>query len=197
MQRRAPGDSVARFRFARARREADPIRAGLLAVASQFTSEIQRTYFDLPDLPFLTDRDEELFAPLFAVCAVLAPGRLGELKNSAKRLCELKADDTVDSSLSLRLLSDMRAILASDADRILTEQVLARLRQMPESPWNKEPELTPMKMARLLREFGIRPRTVRVDEKHGRGYIREELDLAWSRYLPPKELLADSEACQA
>jgi hypothetical protein len=193
MQRRAPDDNVTIFRFERAKREADPIRAGLQRTVKEFAAEIQRIYSNLPELSFLSDRDEELFTPLFAVCGVFAPGRVQELEKCAKVLCDAKGSDAVDDSLPLRLLADIRTIWPGRTEAILTEALIRLLKGVSEFAWNKECELNPRKLVRLLRGFGVRPRTVRVPEARGKGYIRAEFREAWTRYLPRNTLLEPEE----
>jgi hypothetical protein len=194
MQRRAPSEMVARFRFERARREADPIRGAVEQTAKAFVGEIGVTYSSLPELSFLSDRDEELFAPLFSICAVLAPARVEELKQCAQKLCDAKAGDAMDDSLSMRLLADVRTVWPENTDAMLTEPLIQALRDLPESPWASEVELTYRKLARLLRGFDVRPRTVRIQDARGKGYVREELDMALNRYLPSKDSRGGTEA---
>lgn len=99
IQRRSQGETVARFRYERANLEAKPIRARVEQTVKALAEQIKATCSSLPELPFLSDRDEELFAPLFSVCAVLAPARVEELKKCARALCDSKAGDAVDDSL--------------------------------------------------------------------------------------------------
>ena len=194
MQRRAPGDRVARYRFGRTNREATPVLGAVRRTVKAFGGEIEAAYLDLPELHFLADRDEEPFAPLFSVCAVLAPARLEDLQRCARELCDTKADDAVDDSLSIRLLADLRTVWPSNAAAMLSESLLDALRALPESPWAVEVELTQRKLARLLRGFDVRPRTVRTSEGRGKGYVREELSKAFDCYLRPQGLQDGPEA---
>jgi hypothetical protein len=185
MQRRSPGESVARFRFDRAKQEAGPIRKDVEETVKRFTCEIGATYASLPDLTLLSDRDEELFAPLFSICAVLAPARVEELERCARKLCEAKAGDAVDDSLPVRLLADVRAVWPGEADAMLTKALIQALCALAESPWAEEVKLTDRSLAHLLRGFQVRSRDVRTKEGRGKGYLREELSKAFQRYLPP------------
>ena len=194
MQRRRPGDKAARFRFGRAAQEAAPIREAVEETAKVFASVVVRTYSNLPDLGCLTDREEELFAPLFSLCAILSPARIQELENCAVALSEAKAGDAVDDALGLRLLADVRLLWPDRADAVLTERLLDGLRALSESPWAGEVELSPRKLARLLRGFDVRSRDVRTQEGRGKGYIRQELEGAFDRYLPADIPEIDSEA---
>jgi hypothetical protein len=197
MQRRGPGEKVERFRFERSKKEATPIAKEAKETVKSFASEIAATYASLPELSFLSDRDEELFAPLFSVCAVLAPERVAELRECARKLCDTKTGDAVDDSLPMRVLADVRKVWPEDADAMFSEALLGALRALPESPWAEEVKLTPRSLARRLRGFDVRPRTVRVGEGQAKGYVREELVKAYERYLPPGEPKPESEASHA
>ncbi|MFZ0963668.1 MAG: DUF3631 domain-containing protein [Terriglobia bacterium] len=185
MQRRGPGETVSRFRYEQAKREAGPVRAGLEKAVRVLGAEIKDAYSKLPELAFLRDRDEELFAPLFAICAILAPERIDNLKHSAQDLCNFKTNDAVDDSLPQRLLADIQKVWPEGTGAMLTESLLQMLRDLPESPWGGEAAMSPRSLARKLRAFEVRPRLVRLGEVRGRGYIREELDRAFRRYLSP------------
>jgi hypothetical protein len=193
MHRRAPGERVERFRLARARREAAPIKADIERIVKDFTGNIEALYSSPLEIPFLSDRDEEVFAPLFSIFSVLAPDRVEELNECARALCAAKAGDAVDDSLPLRLLADIRTVWREGANAMLTEELIQALRALPESPW-AETGLTPYKLAGRLRDFGVRPRTVRTLEGRGKGYVREEMTRAFERYLPAEQPESDSQA---
>jgi hypothetical protein len=188
MQRRGAGETIARFRFERAKHEASPIRKEVEETVKRFGSEIAATYASLPELPFLSDRDEELFAPLFSVCAILAPARVNELEGCAQKLCDAKAGDAVEDSLPMRLLADVCGVWPGDAEAMLTEALIEALSALAESPWAEEVKLTPRSLARRLRGFQVSPRDVRTKAGRGKGYIRTELSKAFERYLPGETL---------
>ncbi len=58
---------------------------------------------------------------------------------------------------------------------------------LDESPWGdlRGKPLDSRTLARMLSKYGIKPRPVRVGDSTPRGYVREDLHDAWSRYLPP------------
>lgn len=106
--------------------------------------------------------------------------RVEELRLAAEGLTALKQSTDQDDSLSLKLLADMREIFGSRTVLASAELVEA-LRGLEESPW-QEMEFSPRKLARMLRPFGVQSRNLRVD-KVVKGYAREDLEAAWSRYL--------------
>jgi hypothetical protein len=193
MRRRAPSERVERFREGRARSEAEPIRADVERTVHAFTGNIQEQYSSPLELGFLSDRDEELFAPLFSICYVLAPDRLEELKECARALCNAKAGDAVDDSLPMHLLADIRRVWPKGADAMLTAMLIKALSSMDESLWADGLTLTPRYLARQLRGFEIYPRDVRTPSR-GKGYIREEMMRAFEHYLPADQPESGSQA---
>lgn len=191
MQRRAPSEPVSRFRFASAKREADPIRVCVGHVVKAFAKEITKTYDNLPELSFLSDRDEEIFSPLFALCAVLAPRRVKELEKSAKSLSDRKAGDAVDDSLALRLLHDVGKTWPENESNRLGRDILADLKAIEDSPWHSDYELNPRRLARMLRPFEVFNRQVKTGSGNGKGYVLAEVQRAVSRYPLP-----ESETCE-
>jgi hypothetical protein len=190
MQRRAPGEAVARFRYEAAKREAEPVRVNVQRAAVALSAPVKAAYANLGELCFLSDRDEELFSPLFSLCACLAPGRISELKVQAQRLCRTKADDTLEDSEALRLLADIQAIWPEGAEAMFTESLIQGLQGLPDSLWAAG--LSPRGLANKLRGFDVRPRLVRIGSGLSRGYIREELERAFARYLGQPPLETDS-----
>ena len=183
MQRRLPTQKVERFRFARAQAESRVIAENLAGLMDVNRDAIAAAYAKLPDLDFLTDRDADLWSPLFAICAVLSPDRVPELKRAAVALSAGKAADDTDDSLPLRLLHDLRTIWPAGEHVAATADLLARLRAVEDAPWAAECELNPRRLARMLRPFGIEPRKVRLGAGTAKGYIRDILDEACARYL--------------
>ena len=43
--------------------------------------------------------------------------------------------------------------------------------------------LTPVKLGKILRSFGVQPRVARKGQATARGYHSDELEPVWSRYL--------------
>lgn len=182
LQRKKPDQSVERFLFARAKAEAEPIRAGLELVANQYASDVRQAYQACSDLSWLSDRDADLWMPLFALCSVAAPGRVSELRHSAQMLSGVKQEDDTEDSTSLRLLSDIRAVWRQNAPHIASADLLERLRAIEDAPW-LEYETTARKVAKWLRPFGVAPRQVRIENGTVKGYVRAEMEPVWSRYL--------------
>src|SRR5262249_54614804 len=85
MKRRAKTQKVERFRLARATAEAKPIRESAFRFVRTYGTMIDASYQQVldMDLEYLSDRDADLWTPLFAVCAVEDSRYLPDLKKSA------------------------------------------------------------------------------------------------------------------
>ena len=175
---------MGRFLTRRTEKESEPLRKNLREISQARKVEILEVYENLPELAELSDRDEEIWQPLFAVCAVLAPERLPELKKAALALSGSKAKSDIDDSQSLRLLADIEDLLEGFGERVPSAELVSKLKELPESPWD-EPgrELTPNRIARILGPFGVSSRKVRVGEKSIQGYLKADLQEAVSLYI--------------
>lgn len=185
MQRKTAAQNIERFIFAKTPGEAEPIRRTMASWTDSNQDAIHQTYSSMNDLPFLADREADLWMPVFAVCAVAAPERVAELRKCALALCGDKAADDLDDSVALTLLSDVRSVWTPGRQNMTTASLMDALVRLPESAW-AEPEhkLTPKKLAGMLRPFGIEPRQVRVGGGTGKGYLLADFEAAYSRYLP-------------
>ncbi len=182
MQRRRSSEKIERFIFRDAKAAGEKLAECMQSWLTARTEQIAAAYAQT-DLSFLGDRDAEAWQPLFAVLAVADPERVPELADCARALCGAKAAETEDDSLAQRLLSDLQAIWPADTTHLPTADLLARLRAVEDSPWAGEVELTPRRLARMLRPFGIQPRQVRDGGRTIKGYTLAELRPAYDRYL--------------
>jgi hypothetical protein len=192
MKRRSKAQKVERFRQARAAAAAKPIHDGAARFARTHGADIERAYQDTleKDLEFLNDRDADLWAPLFAICSVASPERLKDLRTCAVVLSAAKAGDDVDDSYALTLLRDIREVWPRGKDEkeeknCETAVLLAKLKVLEDSPW-LEDQLTPRKLARMLRPFEVEPRNIQIEDRRPKGYLYAELQEAFSLYLPEK-----------
>ena len=184
MQRRTKAQTAERFLMARATVEAKPIRDAIANFAKHFHRKIEDAYRHAldRDLDFLGDRDAEMWIPLFAACSVAVPEKLAELKRSAVALSGSKAGDDTDDSLPLKLLTDIRTVWPEGEEHFDTAGLIVKLKAEEESPWG-DYELTPRKVATMLRPFGVEARCVRLGDRTCRGYEYDSLRSAFSRYL--------------
>lgn len=183
MQRRKASERVERFLH----RYAEPVGKALGQRAQSFVfqrkAEIMAAY-EKAELEFISDRDAECWAPLFAILSAADSARLTELRECAERLTHAKSENAEDDSLSLRLLADIRSIWPTDEPKAFSAEIVTRLKAIEDAPWvDEQLRFDGRKMARMLRPFGMLPGTVRVGEDTKKGYFREQAEAAFSRYL--------------
>jgi len=197
--KRHRSEAIQRFRRKVAAIEAIPVRNQMAEWGAAHSREVVEWY-DSHDLEFLRDREEEIWLPIFAVCAVALPHRLAELRTIAHRLSLLKADaEPTDHGLAV--LANIREIFTKRQEgRISTSTLLSDLNDSAEWPWRDWANgngLNPRRLSRLLAPFGARSENLRFDDTVVKGYTRHSLEDAWERYLPPNALPSRYTATEA
>ncbi len=181
MRRRAPGETVAPFRYRRDRPALTALAAQLAAWLRGHLADLERAE---PAMP-LEDRAADTWEPLVAV-ADLAGGQWPDLARHAAVVLTSERD-AADVSARVRLLADCRTAFG-DADALPSTTIVTRLRADPEAPWCEPPPgITPKRLAALLAEYDIRSAPIRFGEPIGqvRGYYRADFTDAWARYCTP------------
>jgi hypothetical protein len=179
MRRRAPGETVAAYRE---RRDGPPLRELGARLGEWAASELDALRAAEPGMP-VEDRAADTWEPLIAVADAAGEG-WPELARSACAVLTAEADDT-GQSLGVKLLADLREIFR-DLDRLSSAAVVARLRELPESPWQsmKGQPLDQRGLARLLASYGVSSHVVRIGQGTPRGFLASDLADAWARYVP-------------
>jgi putative DNA primase/helicase len=183
MIRKKPSERVERLREARLMGEFEPLRRRLARWAQDYGRAIGEADPHVPDA--LGDRDADNWRPLIAIADQVG-GEWPKLARGAALELSGVADEDASAVL---LLADIRDYFETEGtDRATTKEVLAYLGGLETRPWpewsNGKP-ITGRSMAKLLKDFGIEPRTIRLDEATAKGYSREWFEDAWARYLPP------------
>jgi hypothetical protein len=185
MRRRYSGESMERFRYRVVAPQGEELCERLSAWAG--TDEAQSLSAQWPAMPEgLTDRDEDTWEPLLAIADVVG-GQWPEWSRAAAVALSLEREDA-EKSWGIRLLEDLRTVFG-DAEKMSTEDLLARLRKLEEAPWGdiRGKALDARGLARRLRPFGVSSDTVRIGEMTAKGYKRDDLFDVWVRYLPSPE----------
>ncbi|MBS4730061.1 DUF3631 domain-containing protein [Mycobacterium sp. SM1] len=177
MRRRANGETVAKFRSRRDRPKLKALQERLDRWAADRISELSAAE---PDMP-VDDRAADTWEPLIAV-ADAAGGHWPQSARTACKVLVTAADASdEDSSLGVRLLSDIASVFTErDTSFVLSADLVNELRRIETSPWN-DFDLTPSKLAYRLREFRVKPR--RSSDARSRGYRREDFDDVFRRYI--------------
>jgi hypothetical protein len=181
MRRRAPNEVIEPFRHRVHAAEGHALRDALASWATTFPDEAW------PEMPSeITDRSADIWEALFAVADEAGGEWPVRARETAVTLVTDKSDDT--RSIGIRLLEDLRTVFA-DKDHLFTEDILNELVNMELSPWAdlRGKPLESRGLARRLAKYQVKPRTVRIGERTGKGYAREDLVDAWSRYVTDQE----------
>ena len=139
-----------------------------------------------PDLPErLTDRQQDGAEPLLAI-ADAAGGEWPHVTRQA--LAELfDQAERRDGSLGVQLLTDIKHLFeAYSVERLSSAELTDALVEIETSPWSELLQgrrLTTPTLARLLKPFDISPQCIRIGEKTPRGYLQEQFQDAFARYV--------------
>jgi len=176
---------VERFRERKARAIAETIADGLEMVVEPLVEELSNAEPELPGE--LSDRGWDIWEPLLALADAAGSEWPVRARIAAVRLSSVQEPE--DDTLGVRLLADCRDAFEDEAaDRFSSKGLLACLREIEEAPWgnfkNDKP-LSARTLGSILRRFEIQSRTVRLaDGTTAKGYLREQFEDAWPRYLP-------------
>lgn len=186
MRRRRNGESVDRLFFPRLKRDSRDTRKKIEKWAKVSAKRI-RAHYNRGDLPFLEDREAELWRPLFCVCRATVSERWEELMAVACGISKHKMTEEPDD-LGVLLLRDIRSVFDERAtERLPTSELTGALCAIETSPWASWAQgrgLDSRGLSRLLRPFRIAPHNVRLDERIAKGYVRDDFAESWARYLP-------------
>jgi hypothetical protein len=193
MQKRRPGDVVERWTRRDGALAAEPVRWAL-ACWAELVNEYAAYDYRGPDLPHdMDDREADVWWPIFAV-AELAGGHWP--KRAAVTAVTVVTAVTAEMAPSegVRLLWETRMIFnATKKDNLTSKFMLEELHKTGEFIWTKLPaQRAGIKMANILRTYGVGPGVFRSGTKTYKGYAREEFEDAWLRYLRPSGNSGDS-----
>jgi len=186
MRRRAPGETVARYRD---RRDGAPLREQGARLGTWVRAYLAELRAAEPDMP-VEDRAADTWEPLIAVADLAGEDWPRRARTAA---LALTAQDDTDTSLGARLLADLRDVFG-DADALHGETILTALHKISEAPWGDYfgHQLNARDLAKLLKPYSVRACDVKIDGTTKRGYRREHLHDPWNRYLSPREGSATS-----
>ncbi|HKS72485.1 MAG TPA: DUF3631 domain-containing protein [Terriglobales bacterium] len=175
-----------RYRMAVVESAAEPYSTRLAQWAEENRPQIE-AWHQSHDIDFLEGRAEEIWLPLFAVCAVMAPDRLAELETIARAMTGEKSANNDD--VSIRLLTHIRTVFGAEQDRISSSDLCKLLNQHEElryQHWNNHNGISQSDLANRLAPFGIHSQQLRFGGSNLKGYKREDFAEAWATYLPSK-----------
>jgi Protein of unknown function (DUF3631) len=196
MKRRSAVEKVEPFRSLRDGAKLEGLKERIETWAEEVRERVRDEY---PQLP-VEDRAADLWEPLVRV-ADLAGGDWPELaRSAATALVDSAAEDDTARSLKLLLLADLHRLFHPEGMPALTEMhsadIVAALTAEDDSPWRDlwGKPLDQRRLASELRNYGVRPKQLRIGGKSAKGYETEPhtdrdghsvgLSDAWQRYLP-------------
>jgi hypothetical protein len=107
-----------------------------------------------------------------------------------------------DADVNIKLFGAIRTIFDQQtSDKLTTKQIIEELVAMENGPWALMFEealrfgrlqTAASRLARMLNDFKICPRTIRIGSQTPKGFHRSEFEEAWKRYLPATEKAATS-----
>jgi len=184
MRRRAPGETVERLRQERIDGEVACLRSRAARWAQDSADQLRTAEPAVPSE--LHDRAQDNWRPLLAIAEAVG-GDWPEQARRAALLLNGQVDET-DHSAGVRLLADLRDLfLERHADRLPSEDIVEALGEMADRPWpewNRGKPISQTRLAKMLRPFSIRPRTIRVGSETAKGYLHTDFEDAFRRYLP-------------
>jgi Protein of unknown function (DUF3631) len=137
----------------------------------------------LPDC--LYNRDQDNWRPLLAI----ADAAGGHWPETAREIAIAMNGQAEDPTEVVMLLTDIRGVFERErTDRLSTERLIHGLCADEERPWKDYQdqgwEFSDKQLARLLRPFGIGPKSIRIGDRTPKGYLRACFEDAFDRYLP-------------
>jgi hypothetical protein len=141
-----------------------------------------------PEIPAaLNDRAADIWEPLLAI-ADIAGGEWPQLARDAA--LQLSASDNELTPLGY-FLKDLRNwIVINKWDRVLSRDIVSSFNPVHDRPWEdlrRGREINEWWLSLQLRGLGLRPKMMRAGEARGRGYLFEEVEAVYRRYVPTVE----------
>ena len=181
LQRKPKTVTKDRFRLRKVKPLTEAIRIVIEAAMSGRSEELADTEPDLPDE--LSDRQQDSWELLFGV-ADLAGGAWPQRARSAALRLARDAQDASET-IGQQLLADLKGVWRVGEVAVATFVLLERLHTLEEAPWGDwyGRSIDPRFLAQKLKPYGITSTQVKIAGKNHKGYRREHLVPAWSRYV--------------
>ena len=186
MRRRKPGETIERLRRVSLFTDFAPLRGKATRWAQDNLDALHSADPSVPAQIF--DRAADNWRPLLAI-ADRCGGEWPERARSTA-LILMGVTDAEDDGHGRLLLEDLRELFHEHhQDRLASKAIVEALGKRVDRPWpewRQGKPLTEVQLARLLKPFEIKPRTIRLDEASTpKGYRLEDCEDAFARYLPP------------
>jgi hypothetical protein len=184
MRRRAPTERVTSYRRRIHSIEGYQLRDRLAAWALHIQGILDLD----PSMPDgIEDRNADVWESLISVAD--AAGGTWPDRARVAAVALVAAAKVGTPSLGVRLLRDLRTIFPESISALWTADILMHLHNIEESPWGdlRGKPLDSRKLSSLLLPYAVHSKQIRLASVNQRGYYRDDLRDAWSRYLPLKD----------
>jgi len=190
MQRKRADEECERIK----KLEASALRAQCVRFVTDNATEIAASQPAIPDE--LNDRAADIWEPMLAL-AELAGGNWPERARQAAISLSASAQD--NNPIGSLLMDIWFLYTKAEVDRMFTRTLVDELNRFDNRPWAelvrvrtaKAPQgVTKQWLSQKLQPYGARPKTIRIGEHLAKGYMREDLDEAFRRYIPSSEVEA-------
>lgn len=133
----------------------------------------------------LNDRQADCWRELFKIADTIGGEWPSQIRNDAIRTCQ---DTDEDTDTKILLLEDIRSYFLTIDEKKQVEskdivEYLLTLEERPWAEWRKGKGFTVNALASLLRGFSIRPKSIRWGCRTAKGYVVEDFNEVFSRYL--------------
>jgi len=157
--------------------------------AQDHPSEIASARPEIPES--LNDRAGDIWEPLFALADLAG----GEWPKKARQAAVALNTGAQESSPIGTLLMDIFTVMAiNNQERMFSRKLVEGLNyRFTDRPWMEELRGKPVTERWLsiqLRPYGMRPKTMRIGEERAKGYVFEEFEDVFRRYIPMSEVEA-------
>jgi hypothetical protein len=167
LRRKVPGEKIIKTGLDFAEKSVG-IRARCRRWANDNLTRLKAVSVPLPSSG--NDRADDNWTPLFTIAHIVGGDWPEKVRESMHQLVNISGDDAIGT----KLLSDIRVIFQEDlAERIFSKDLVESLKELSESPWadwNRGKGLSTNGLSRLLKPFGIQPKTIRIDLDRYKGY---------------------------
>jgi hypothetical protein len=184
MQRKLPSERCERLRDI----DAETLRRKCLRFVLDHAEAIRAAKPSVPE--GMNDRAADIWEPLLAV-ADLAGGEWPERARQAAMGLSISAQES--DPMGTLLMDILELFLRSGKDRQFSKTITEWLNMYDVRPWmalRKGKTVTQQWLAQQLHTYGIRPKTMRIENERAKGYEFEDFKEAFRRYVPRGELEA-------
>lgn len=137
-----------------------------------------------------SDRAQDNWTPLYRIADALG-GEWPRRVEAAYMVKEAQPDADVEENAGVMLLQDLMVLFEEHrADRLRSADIVRRLIDMEDRPWpewRRGQPMTTSSVARLLKPFDLKPRTMRFGLESAKGYEVAPVREACERYCGPVE----------